>query len=150
MPGESHGQRQSKYVCVLSLFSCVRLFATLWTAARQAPLSLRFSRQEYWSGLPCFPPRDLPNPGTHTSCISRQVLHHQHHLRSLIYLFKELAWASLVSQMVKNPPANAGHPCSIHGWGRSSGEGNGNPLQYSCLENSMDKGRWLVTVHEVT
>ena len=50
-------------VCVLSLFICVRLFAMLWTAARQAPLSLRFSRQEYWSGLPCLPPRDLPNPG---------------------------------------------------------------------------------------
>ena len=52
--------------------------------------------------------------------------------------------------MVKNPPANAGDPGSNPGWGRSPGEGNGNPLQYSCLENSMDKGGWLVTVHEVT
>ena len=38
-------------------------FATAWTAARQAPLSMGFSRQEYWSGLPCPPPGDLPNPG---------------------------------------------------------------------------------------
>ena len=48
--------------CMLSRFSCVRPFATLWTVARQAPLSVGFSRQEYWSGLPCPPPGDLPNP----------------------------------------------------------------------------------------
>ena len=39
-------------------------FATLWTVAGQAPLSMGFSRQEYWSGLPCPPPGDLPSPGT--------------------------------------------------------------------------------------
>ena len=50
-------------VCVLSHFSRVRLFATPWTAAHQAPLSLGFSRQEYWSGLPCPPLRGLPDPG---------------------------------------------------------------------------------------
>ena len=48
---------------VLSFLSCVLLFVTLWTAAHQAPLSMGFSRQEYWSGLPCPPPGDLPNPG---------------------------------------------------------------------------------------
>ena len=46
--------------CVLS---CVRLFATPWTVAHQAPLSMRFSMQELWSGLPCPSPRDLPDPG---------------------------------------------------------------------------------------
>ena len=50
-------------VCMLSPFSHVRLFLTLWTVAHQAPLSVGFSRQEYWSGLPCPPPGDLPNPG---------------------------------------------------------------------------------------
>ena len=50
-------------VCVLSRFSHVWLFATPWTVARQAPLSMGFSRQEYWSGLPCPPPGDLPDPG---------------------------------------------------------------------------------------
>ena len=44
--------------------------------------------------------------------------------------------------MVKNPPANAGDAGSIPGLERSSGGGNGNPLQYSCLENSMDRGAW--------
>ena len=44
--------------------SCVQLFATVWSAAYQAPLSVGFSRQEYWSGLPFLPPGDLPNPGT--------------------------------------------------------------------------------------
>ena len=45
------------------LLSHVRLCETLWTLAHQAPVSQGFSRQEYWSGLPCFPPGDLPNPG---------------------------------------------------------------------------------------
>ena len=44
---------------------------------------------------------------------------------------------------------NAGDPGSIPGSGRSSGEGNGNPLQYSCLENPMDGGAWQATVHGV-
>ena len=48
-------------VSELSRFSCVRLFATLWTVAHQAPLSVGFSRQECWSGLPCLPWGDLPN-----------------------------------------------------------------------------------------
>ena len=46
------------------LLSSVRLFATPWAVASQAPLSMGFSRQEYWSGLLCPPPGDLPNPGT--------------------------------------------------------------------------------------
>ena len=50
-------------VVVLSRFSLVRLSATLWTVAHQAPLSLGFSRQEYWSELPFPPPGDLPNLG---------------------------------------------------------------------------------------
>ena len=48
---------------VLSWFSCVQLFVTPWTVAQQAYLSMGFSRQEYWSGLPCPSPRDLPDPG---------------------------------------------------------------------------------------
>ena len=54
--------------------------------------------------------------------------------------------------MVKNPPANAGDGTdtgSIPGAGRSPGEGYGNPLQYSCLENPMDRGAWRATVHRV-
>ena len=54
--------------------------------------------------------------------------------------------------VVQNPPANAGDTIdmgSIPGLGRSSGVGNGNPLQYSCLENPMDRGAWRATVHGV-
>ena len=49
----------------------------------------------------------------------------------------------------KASACNVGDPGSIPGSGRSPGEGNGNPLQYSCLENSMDGGAWWATVHEV-
>ena len=55
--------------------------------------------------------------------------------------------------MVKNLPANAGdirHVGLIPGWGRSSGDGPGNPLQYACLENPMDRGALWVTVHRLT
>ena len=54
--------------------------------------------------------------------------------------------------MVKNPPASAGNTGDmslIAGWGRSPAEGNDNPLQYSCLENPMDRGVWWVTVYRV-
>ena len=50
-------------VYALSCFSHFQLFVTLWTIARQAPLSMGFSRQEYRSGVPCPPPGDIPNPG---------------------------------------------------------------------------------------
>ena len=65
--------------CMLSHFSHVRLWATLCTAACQAPLSMGFSKQEYWSGLPCPLPGDLPDPGIkpvspESTCIDRQVL----------------------------------------------------------------------------
>ena len=51
--------------------------------------------------------------------------------------------------MGKNLPANSGDLALIHGLGRSLGEGNGNPLQYSCLENPMDRGACQATVHGV-
>ena len=58
---------------MLSHFSRVRLFETLWTIAHQAPLSMGFSRQEYWSGLPCPPPGDLPDPGIEPMSPALQV-----------------------------------------------------------------------------
>ena len=51
--------------------------------------------------------------------------------------------------VVKNPPANTGEVVLIPGLGRSTGEGNGNPLQCSCLGNPMDRGAWTITVHGV-
>ena len=54
-----------------------------------------------------------------------------------------------MTQMVKRLPENSGDLGSIPGSGRSSGERNGNPLQYSCLEKSMDREAWWATVHGV-
>ena len=59
-------------VCV-SLCSYVRLFVIPWTVALQAPLSMIFSRQKYWSGLPCPPPGDLPNPGIKTTSLTSNL-----------------------------------------------------------------------------
>ena len=62
-------------------------------------------------------------------------------------------WASQVALVVKNLPANTGDirdAGSIPGLGRSPGEGSDNSLQYSCLENPMDRGAWQATVHRVT
>ena len=53
-----------------------------------------------------------------------------------------------MAQVIKNPPAMQ-ETQVVSGWGRSPGEGNGNPLQYSCLKNSMDRGAWQATVHGV-
>ena len=59
---------------MLSHFSHVQLFVTPWTVACQAPLSMGFSKQEYWSGLPCPPPGDLPNPGTEPESLMSPAL----------------------------------------------------------------------------
>ena len=60
-------------MCVQSL-SRVRLFVIPWTAAYQAPLSMGFSRQEYWRGLPCPPPEDLPSPGIEPTSLLSPLL----------------------------------------------------------------------------
>ena len=60
---EGYGVGRVGRVCMPSHFSHVRLFETPWTVARQAPLSVGFPRQEYWSGLPFPPPEDFPHPG---------------------------------------------------------------------------------------
>ena len=63
-----------------------------------------------------------------------------------------IVWASQVGLVVKNPSASSGDIKDvglIPGLGRSPVEGNGNPLQYSCLENPTDRGAWQATVHRV-
>ena len=59
----------------VKLLSCVQLFATLWTVAHQAPPSMGFSRQEYWSGLPFPSPGDLSDPGIKGRPLSKSVFH---------------------------------------------------------------------------
>ena len=66
-----------KFSCIsafLSCFSCVQLFATLWSIARQAPLSMGFSRQEHWSGLPRLSPEDLTDPGIQPTSLTSPAL----------------------------------------------------------------------------
>ena len=60
--------------CVISHFICVRFFAALWIVACLVPLSIRFSRQEYWGGLLCPPPRDLPYPGIKPTSLASPAL----------------------------------------------------------------------------
>ena len=83
-------------------------------------------------------------------CIVHGVTKNKTHLGNFHYSnsFWGLPGSSVVKKK-KNLPANAGDAGSITGLGRSPGEENGNPLQYSCLENPMDRGAWWATVHGV-
>ena len=112
---------------------------TPWTVARQHPLSMEFSRPEYWSRLPFPSPGDLPDPGIEPTSLASSALagrfftieslaflKHQKPSKLCFYMYSFL-WLS-------NIPF---------------GEGNGNPLQYSYLENPMDGGAWWAAVHGV-
>ena len=68
---------------------------------------------------------------------------------TLLVLVKTFLLGFPGGSVVRNPPANVGDAGSIPGLRRCPGEGNGNPLQYSCLENPMDRGAWQATVHEI-
>ena len=73
--GRSHmPQGNQVHASVLNCFSRVRFFATLWTVTCQAPLTMGFSRREYWSGLPCPSPGDLPYPGVETASLAPPAL----------------------------------------------------------------------------
>ena len=79
------------HVCMLSHFSCVRLFATPWTVDGQALLSMGFSRQEYWSALPFPSPGDLPNPGSNLGLFVYPALAHLYTL-AYTYLFVSMSY----------------------------------------------------------
>ena len=133
------------YVCAQS-HSHVHLFATPWTAALQAPVSTGFSRQECWNGLP-FPASVILSESALLSIIWRR----QWQPIPALLPGKSHGWRSLVG-------------CSP--WGRQEsdtteqlhfhfsllciGEGNGNPLQCSCLENPRDGGVWWAAISGVT
>ena len=132
----------------------------LWTVARQAPLSLGFPRQEYWSGLPFLLPGDLPKPGT-------ELLSLMSPASAGGFFTIIIAWearATWEAYFMHKPPQFLGLPggsdgkestCnaadlgSIPGLGRSARDENGYPLQYSGFENSTDTGAWQATVHGV-
>ena len=118
--------------CMCYPLSLVQVFATTWTIAQQNPLSVEFFRQEYWGGSP--PPSPVQGICLH---LFRPVT---------CNLFHGLPCSS----DGKESACNAEDLGLIPGLGRSSGEGNDNPLQYSCLENPTDRGLWQATVCGVT
>ena len=96
-----------------------------------ASLSTGLSREKCCNGLSCTPPGDLPDPGTEPESPT-------------------MAGSGLPRcSDIKESACNAGDPSSIPRSGRSPGEGSGNPLQYSCLENPMNEEAWQATVHGV-
>ena len=135
--------------------SRVRLFVTPWTVASQAPLSMGFSRQEYWSGLP-FPSPIAPKTWikkyvrllTVTLDTYCSISKHKTQFLNLGAGYTSVDFAG--GSDCKASAYNAGDPGSIPGSGRSPGEGNSNPLQCSCLENLIDGGAWWAEVHRVT
>ena len=139
--------------------SCVTLCNPIHCSP-QAPLSMGFPRQEYWSGLPFLPPKDLPDPGTELMSPALQVdslpLSHwgrpSRQTKTGKCLFHLITRRALVLVGLPRLPANARDTedaGSIYGSGGSPGRGNGNPLQYSYLGNSMERGVWQATVHGV-
>ena len=136
--------------CVLSCFSHVWLYATLWIVACQAPLSMGFSRQQYCSRLPFPSPGDLLNPWSKLASLISPALASGFFTTSATW---EVLSFGYISQKMfmrnclllgpgdsdgKESACSAGHPGLIPGLGRSPGDGNGNPLQYFCLDNSMN------------
>ena len=118
----------------------VQFFTTLWTVSHQAPLSI-FFQARILSRLPFPPPWALSNPGIEPTSPESPALaggffttelHGKHYAE---YGFPGDAGGD----------ARDSHP----GSGRSPGVGNGNPLQYSCLKNPMEKGVWWTTVYRV-
>ena len=105
---------------------------TLWTVASQDPLSMGFSRQEYWSGLPFPPPRNLPNPGIKPRSPALQAdsllteLQGKPLICVCMCVCKNMGFPG--GSMVKHPPANTGEAGSTPGLGRYSGERKGNLL----------------------
>ena len=104
-----------------------------------------FSRQEYWSGLPFPSPGVLPNPGIE----SRSPALEADSLLIELRRKPQFPLEFLDDSDSKEFACNAGDLDSIPGLGRSLGGGNSCPHQYSCLENSMDRGAWQATVHGV-
>ena len=134
----------------VKLLSHVQLFVTPWTIAHQAPPSMEFSKQEYWSGLAFPPPGDLPNPGIKPGS---PALRADALISELpgnpIWESYNPKWGFLGGSDGKESACNARGQGLIPGSGRYPGEWNSNPLQYSCPENFMDRGAWWATVHGV-
>ena len=114
-------------MCCTKSLSHVRLSVTPWTVAYQAPLSMGFSRQEYWSGLPCPPPEESSQPSnrsqvSYVSCIGRQVLYHLLHQPRKDYREpRQGAGSSPGLVSTRDPRASPGQACDGRGQGGAVG-----------------------------
>ena len=142
-----------KWKVKVKSLSCVRLFATPWTAAHQAPPSMGFSRQEYWSEVPSPSPLSASrSPLTSLKSWPRSLVVTPSVSFHPCSPFKIILHPNLGGIVVKNPPANAEDVRDMGLILRSEGStrgGHGNPLQYSCLGNPIDRVAWQATVHGV-
>ena len=133
------------------VFRHVCLFATSWTVARQASLSMEFSRQEYWNGLPCPSPGDLPDPEIeHTSLTSPALAGDFFTTGSTWETYTRLGviwllWGFPGGTSGKELPRQCRRykRCGFNPWvGKIPWRKKCNSLQYSCLENPMDSRAW--------
>ena len=143
-------------VCVCaSWLSRVWLFVTPWTVAHQASLSMGFSRQEYWRGLPCPPLEDLPNPGIEPRFLRSPALAGRFFTTSAIWeaLDKGLVsrvWGSSGGSDGKESACSVGDLGLIPGFRRSPGGGQATHTSMLARRIPMDRGTWWATVHGVT
>ena len=126
-------------LCCASSLSHVPLFSSPWTVATQASLSMGIlqTRILEWVTIPSSRASSQPRDQTQVSFIAAELITTEGKPREII----------------ENQPANVGGVMDvglIPGLGRCPGGGHGNPLQYSCLENPMDRGAWRATVHRIT
>ena len=146
-------------VVVVQSLSCVWLFVTPRTGTHQAPLSMRFPRQESWSGLPFPSPRGLPDPGIEpvSPVLAGGFFTAEPPGKSIWVVTGQWFWTEREERFytyprnfpggsdAKESACSAGDIGLIPGLGRSPVKGNAYPFQYSCLENPMDRGAWWAT-----
>ena len=127
--------------------NCLQLCPTLcnpWTIARQAPLLMGSSRQEYWSGLPC-------HPGIQPASLMSLALASGFFTTSASWEALKYIWILKFYICQLKVKAHEGGELSFI-WGKMrtiAGVGNGNSRQYPCLGNPMDTGAWQPTVHGI-
>ena len=135
----------------------------LWTVAHQAPLSMGFSRPEFWSGLKCLPPKDLSNPEIKLASLTSLALadgflttsamrgRRQWQPTPVLLPGRPNGRRSLVGYSPRGrEESDTTKRLHFHFSLSFIGEGNGNPLQYSCLENPRGRGAWWAEVYGVT
>ena len=122
--------------CRLNHFSCVQLFVTPWTVSHQTPLSMQFSRQEYWSGLPFPPPGDLPNPGTEPLSLRSPEL-------ACGFFTTSTTWEahSLLHSSEKSAPRFTTREREEPGWG--TWEERGHRVEERSVAGPQQPGQWI-------